>query len=147
MQTIRELVGIFYLEMPWEIHEQMALEQFVNTLNRPRLQEHFLAIRLENITEAVTAGNELLQVRQSQLRATQLELEEETVQAPSPFIALVFIAYQLLLGQLYLSNLWQHNLPQCSPPQCLDNHSLPYQLNLGLGISCQQEACLVLWQL
>ena len=65
--------------MPGQVHEQMALDQFVNTLNHPRLQEHLLAIRPESLTEAVTAGNEFLQgSRQTQLRAKQLEVEEDT---------------------------------------------------------------------
>ena len=88
--TMRELVGIAYPGMPEEVHEQMALDQFVNTLNNPRLQEHLLAIRPDSLTEAVTAGNEFLQVRQTQLRAKQLEVEEEgesrvmPMQAPPP---------------------------------------------------------------
>ena len=91
--TMRELVGIAYPGMPDEVHEQMALDQFVNTLNHPRLQEHLLAIRPDSLTEAVTAGNEFLQVRQTQLRAKQLEVEEETeprvmpVQTAPPFTA------------------------------------------------------------
>ena len=79
--TIKELVGIAYPELPGQVHEQMALDQFVNTLNHPRLQEHLLAIRPESLSEAVTAGNEFLQVRQNQLRAKQLEIEEEDTEA------------------------------------------------------------------
>ena len=77
--TMRELVGIAYPDMPGQVHEQMALDQFVNTLNHPRLQEHLLAIRPESLAEAVTAANEFLQVsRQTQLRAKQLEVEEDS---------------------------------------------------------------------
>ena len=73
---LKELVGIAYPEMPREVQEQMALDQFVNTVNHPRLQEHLLAIRPDSIAEAVTAGNEFLQVRGSQ-RVKKVELEPE----------------------------------------------------------------------
>ena len=76
---IKELVSIAYPAIPREVQEQMTLDQFVNTLNQPRLQEHLLAIRPDTLTEAITAGNEFLQVRSSQLRVKQLELEDEEV--------------------------------------------------------------------
>ena len=74
---MRELVGIAYPDMTGVSHEQMALDQFINTLNNPRLQEHLLAIRPTSLTEAVTAGNEFLLIRQAQVKVRHLELEEE----------------------------------------------------------------------
>ena len=89
---IKELVGIAYPELPEGIQEQMALDQFTNSLNQPRLQEHLLAIRPNNLTEAIAAGNEFVQIRNNQTKVRQVEVtsderaEEETqvkpVQAP-----------------------------------------------------------------
>ena len=41
----RELVGIVYSDMSGKAHVQIALDQVVNTLNHPRLQEDLLVIR------------------------------------------------------------------------------------------------------
>ena len=71
---IKELVGIAYPDMPRDIQEQMTLDQFINTLNQARLQEHLLAVRPDHLTEAITAGNEYLNVRGSQTRIKQVEV-------------------------------------------------------------------------
>ena len=58
-------------------YEQMALDKFLNTLNSPRLQQHLLAIKPTNLTKALTAGNEVLLIRQTQFKVKQMELEEK----------------------------------------------------------------------
>ena len=72
---IKELVGIAYPDMPRRVQEQMTLDQFINTLGLPRLQEHLLAIRPDTLIEAITAGNEFLQIRGGQ-RVKKMEVKE-----------------------------------------------------------------------
>ena len=68
---MRELVGIAYPDVTGVSHKQMVLDQFINTLNSSRLQENLLAIRPTSLTEAVTAGNEFLLIRQTQVKVRQ----------------------------------------------------------------------------
>ena len=94
---VKELINIAYPDMPADIQEQMTLDQFMNTLNNARLQEHLLAIRPDSLTEAITAGNEFLQIRKGQMRVKQLEITEDEeaepeaqvmpVRAPPPVMA------------------------------------------------------------
>ena len=74
---VKELVGIAYQEMPRGLQDQLVLEQFINTLNHAGLQRHLLAVRPEGLTEAVTAGGEYLQVKNTYTGVKQLELEGE----------------------------------------------------------------------
>ena len=85
---VKELVGIAYPAIPRDVQEQMTLDQFVNTLNQPRLQEHLLAIRPDTLTEAITAGNEFLQVRSNQTRIKQLEVEDEKTETEAQVMPL-----------------------------------------------------------
>ena len=73
---VKELVGIAYQEMPRGLQDQLALDQFINTLNHTGLQRHLLAVRPEGLSEAVTAGCEYLQVKNNYPGVKQMEIGE-----------------------------------------------------------------------
>ena len=64
-------------DMPEGMREQMTLDQYINTLENARLQEHLLAIRPTTMTEPIKAGNEFLQVRGGQMKVRQMEVNTD----------------------------------------------------------------------
>ena len=75
---VKELMRIAYPELPGGLQLEMGLDYFLNSLNNATLQRHLLAVRPATIAEAVSAGNEFLQVKTSSAGVKHLVgMEEE----------------------------------------------------------------------
>ena len=78
---VEELVKIAYPDLEPELRMEMAVDHFSNGLNNSALQKHLLAVRPHALQEAVTAGNEYLQIKtghSSSVNQVDVEVEEET---------------------------------------------------------------------
>ena len=60
---VEKLVRKAFGDLPEETQESMMLDTFCSSLGHAALQRHLLAIRPENLTDAVTHGNEYLQIK------------------------------------------------------------------------------------
>ena len=61
---VTSLAQVAYPELDPGTRQEMALEHFVHSLNYVGLQQHLLAVRPDTLEEAVSAGNEYMQVKQ-----------------------------------------------------------------------------------
>ena len=62
---IEELMAVAYPTMQIRHRMEMAVDNFSCSLNNPDLQKHLLAVRPHTLHEAVSAGNEFLQLKTS----------------------------------------------------------------------------------
>ena len=74
---VASLAQVAYPDLDPGTRQEMSLEHFVHSLNYVGLQQHLLAIRPDTLEEAVSAGNEYLQVKQpGQAGIRQVEIPE-----------------------------------------------------------------------
>ena len=75
---VASLAQVAYPDLDPGTRQEMTLEHFIHSLNYVGLQQHLLAIRPDTLEEAVSAGNEYLQVKQpGQAGIRQVEVSEE----------------------------------------------------------------------
>ena len=74
---VTSLAQVAYPELDPGTRQEMALEHFIHSLNYVGLQQHLLAVRPDTLEEAVSAGNEYMQVKQpGSAGIRQVELPE-----------------------------------------------------------------------
>ena len=72
---IEELIKVAYPDMEHGLRIEMAVDQFSNSLGHAGLQRHLLAIRPRTLPEAVSAGNEFLQIKGTAAHVRQVDDE------------------------------------------------------------------------
>ena len=76
---VASLAQVAYPDLDPGTRQEMSLEHFIHSLNYVGLQQHLLAIRPDTLEEAVSAGNEYLQVKQpGQTGIRQVETPEDS---------------------------------------------------------------------
>lgn len=75
---IEGLVNLAFGDLPLRHRQELALEHFNSSLGNAFLQRHLLAVRANNLEEAVNAGNEFLQIRPNTPSVVRTVLEEDS---------------------------------------------------------------------
>ena len=77
--TVKKLVEAAYGDLPQDHRIEMTLELFCSSLNNAYLQRHLLAIKPQDLDEAVEAGTEYLQIQPSHNSGSNIrQVDEET---------------------------------------------------------------------
>ena len=77
--TVKKLVEAAYADLPQDHRVEMTLELFCSSINNAYLQRNLLAIKPQDLDEAVEAGTEYLQIQPSHNSGfSKRQVDEET---------------------------------------------------------------------
>jgi hypothetical protein len=74
---VSKLMNITYPELPVDHKQRLVLDTFQNTLNNTYLQRHLLAINPRTLEDAIRAGNDFLQIKNTNFPGSQIRAVEE----------------------------------------------------------------------
>ena len=81
--AVKKIVEAAYGDLPQDHRIEMTLELFCSSLNNAYLQRHLLAIKPQDLDEAVEAGTEYLQIQPSHNSESNIrQVDEETTPTP-----------------------------------------------------------------
>ena len=130
---VASLAQVAYPELDPGTRQEMALEHFVHSLSYVGLQQHLLAVRPDTLEEAVSAGNEYMQVKQpGSAGVRQIEIPEdsegqveeegrvEAVAPPpsNPMEALMAAVTQLTQGMKAIQQMMARGKPSQEKVKC-----------------------------
>jgi hypothetical protein len=81
---VTKLMNNAYQDLPQEHRQRLILDTFQNTINNTYMQRHLLAINPRDIKEAIKAGNEFLQIKNTNFPGSQIRAVEEMESSPIP---------------------------------------------------------------